>query len=49
MKLAINKRHEGFEQVRKGEIAIELVHQLLDVGITVDKAFFDGAPFIKCI
>jgi hypothetical protein len=29
------------------EIAIELVHQLLDVGITVDKAFLDGAPCIK--
>jgi hypothetical protein len=29
------------------EIAIELVHQLLDVGIMVDKAFLDGAPCIK--
>jgi pimeloyl-ACP methyl ester carboxylesterase len=36
-----------YGQSMGAEIAIELVHQLLDVGITVDKAFLDGAPCIK--
>jgi pimeloyl-ACP methyl ester carboxylesterase len=36
-----------YGQSMGAEIAIELVHQLLDAGITVDKAFFDGAPCIK--
>jgi pimeloyl-ACP methyl ester carboxylesterase len=36
-----------YGQSMGAEIAIELVHQLLDIGITVDKAFLDGAPCIK--
>jgi pimeloyl-ACP methyl ester carboxylesterase len=36
-----------YGQSMGAEIAIELVHQLLDAGITVDKAFLDGAPCIK--
>jgi pimeloyl-ACP methyl ester carboxylesterase len=36
-----------YGQSMGAEIAIELVHQLLDVGITVDKVFLDGAPCIK--
>jgi hypothetical protein len=29
------------------EVAIELIHQLLEAKISVDKGFFDGAPCIK--
>jgi pimeloyl-ACP methyl ester carboxylesterase len=36
-----------YGQSMGAEIAIELVYQLLDAGIAVDKAFFDGAPCIK--
>jgi pimeloyl-ACP methyl ester carboxylesterase len=36
-----------YGQSMGGDIAIELVHQLLAEGITVDKAFLDGAPCIK--
>jgi hypothetical protein len=36
-----------YGQSMGAEIGIELVHQLFDAGITVDKAFFDGAPCIK--
>jgi pimeloyl-ACP methyl ester carboxylesterase len=36
-----------YGQSMGAEIAIELVHQLLKEGITVDKAFLDGAPCIK--
>jgi surfactin synthase thioesterase subunit len=36
-----------YGQSMGAEIAIELVHQLLAEGITVDKTFLDGAPCIK--
>jgi pimeloyl-ACP methyl ester carboxylesterase len=36
-----------YGQSMGAEIAIELVHQLLDIGIMVDKVFLDGAPCIK--
>jgi hypothetical protein len=36
-----------YGQSMGAEIAIELVHQLLEEGITVEKAFLDGAPCIK--
>jgi pimeloyl-ACP methyl ester carboxylesterase len=36
-----------YGQSMGGEIAIELIHQLLDAGIAVDKGFFDGAPCIR--
>jgi pimeloyl-ACP methyl ester carboxylesterase len=36
-----------YGQSMGAEIAIELVHQLYNVGITVDKVFLDGAPCIK--
>jgi hypothetical protein len=36
-----------YGQSMGAEIAIELIHQLLEAGIAVDKGFFDGAPCIK--
>jgi pimeloyl-ACP methyl ester carboxylesterase len=36
-----------YGQSMGAEIAIELIHQLLERGIIVEKAFFDGAPCIK--
>jgi esterase/lipase len=36
-----------YGQSMGAEIAIELIHQLLEAGVTVDKGFFDGAPCIK--
>jgi pimeloyl-ACP methyl ester carboxylesterase len=36
-----------YGQSMGAEIAIELVHQLLEADITVDKVFLDGAPCIK--
>jgi hypothetical protein len=45
---------QGFTRIKMvygqsmgAEIAIELIHQLLEAGIAVDKGFFDGAPCIK--
>jgi hypothetical protein len=36
-----------YGQSMGAEVAIELIHQLLETGIAVDKGFFDGAPCIK--
>jgi hypothetical protein len=43
----ITKIRMVYGQSMGAEIAIELIHQLLEEGITVDKAFFDGAPCIR--
>jgi pimeloyl-ACP methyl ester carboxylesterase len=36
-----------YGQSMGAEVAIELIHQLLEAKISVDKGFFDGAPCIK--
>jgi pimeloyl-ACP methyl ester carboxylesterase len=36
-----------YGQSMGAEVAIELIHQLLEAGILVDKGFFDGAPCIQ--
>jgi pimeloyl-ACP methyl ester carboxylesterase len=36
-----------YGQSMGAEVAIELIHQLLEAEISVDKGFFDGAPCIK--
>jgi hypothetical protein len=36
-----------YGQSMGAEVAIELIHQLLEAGLSVDKGFFDGAPCIR--
>lgn len=43
----INSVRMIYGQSMGSEVGIELMHQLVQTGIHVDKAFFDGAPCIK--
>jgi hypothetical protein len=46
-KQGITKIKMVYGQSMGAEIAIELIHQMLGAGISVDKGFFDGAPCIR--